>query len=153
MEVRPQVDDPDVPFPHAEQIARDDRVVVELVELELGDRQHARRPLDRLFGQTVVAFLELVLVVDLDRAEVEAGALERVGDVVEMIGKTEHLGALAEEDDGRRLPRADEDEAKMRSMSALSKRSSFWMRGIKKRCSRRVSSSGREGKPNPSALK
>ena len=101
MEERTQVDDAHVSFAHAEKIARNDRVEIELVEFRLRDRLHARRALDRLFGEAVVAFLQLRLVVRLDRTEVYARLLEDIGRVVQMVGKSEHFVPLPEEDDRR----------------------------------------------------
>src|SRR6202162_6469765 len=98
MQPRAKIDDTNVALAHAEQIARDDSLELQLVELQLRNRYDARRSLDRALSQTIVAFLELLAIVDFDRSEVDAGGFEIGGDVVEMIGVAEHFVARAQKD-------------------------------------------------------
>ena len=68
---RPQVHDAHVALAHAQNVARDDLVELELVEFGLGDRLHAHGAPGNQPRQRVVALLHLARVVRLDRAEVE----------------------------------------------------------------------------------
>ena len=81
MRPRAQVDDADVALAHAENVARDDLVELELVELGLGDRLHANRAARDEPRERIVALLYLARVVRFDRAEVEDVPFERVGGV------------------------------------------------------------------------
>gem|GEM_PF-6345041 len=103
VEERSQVDDANVALAYAEQIACDDRLEIELVQLELRDRLNARRALDRALRKPIVALLDLVAVVNLDRPEVDPARFEIGGDVVEVIGIAQHLVARSEEDQRARL--------------------------------------------------
>ena len=98
MQERPQVNDADVAFANAQQIASDDGIVIELIEFHFRDCLHAGGALDDLFGETLVAFLHLILFVGFDRSEIDAGLFERVGRVLQVIGEAQHLVALSKED-------------------------------------------------------
>ena len=100
---RPQVDHAHVAFAYAEQITRDDRPLKSSLSSSAFAIACTRvvRSI-ALFGETVVAFLDLILIVRFDRAEIEPGPLERVGRVLQMVRETEYFVALAEEHDGRR---------------------------------------------------
>src|ERR1700678_379252 len=100
---RPQIHYPDVPFANSEDVTGDRDVELNLVEFGFCDRLHANGAPGNQVGQSVVALLDLRLVVRFDRSKIEAMLAKYRGHIVEMVREAYDLIAQSKEDQGGNL--------------------------------------------------